>query len=231
MSTEGKTPDLAQLLKNGLIFIAVMLLFGYLLSNSSLLAHFNKQWIDLHIRNNGAEGVLSYVLMGAILVAVGGPRQLLAFLGGYAFGFVNGTLYSTLATLIGCATSFYFARFIARPWISRRFVRQIRALNRFVAHAPLNKTVIIRLLPVGSNVITNLLAGVTQIRARYFFLGSAIGYVPQMAIFALMGKVIVVLSGWKIGLSILMFVISSVLSLRLYKQYRQSRVSGVDPIA
>jgi uncharacterized membrane protein len=57
-----------------------------------------------------------------------------------------------------------------------------------------------------------------------FVIGSFIGYLPQMAIFALMGKGIVVLSAWKIILSVVLFVISAVLSLRLYKQYKAARL-------
>jgi membrane protein implicated in regulation of membrane protease activity len=51
-------------------------------------------------------------------------------------------------------------------------------------------------------------------------MSSMIGYLPQMAIFALMGKGVIVLSIWKVVLSIVLFVISSLLSVRLYKQYR-----------
>jgi uncharacterized membrane protein len=39
-----------------------------------------------------------------------------------------------------------------------------------------------------------------------------------------MGKGIVVLSVWKIGLSVVLFIISGALSLRLYKQYKAARL-------
>jgi uncharacterized membrane protein YdjX (TVP38/TMEM64 family) len=74
--------------------------------------------------------------------------------------------------------------------------------------------------------VTNLIAGVTAVKARYFVLGSVIGYIPQMAIFALMGKGVVVMSAWKIGLSILLFFISSALSVWLYRQYKAVQLLG-----
>jgi uncharacterized membrane protein len=47
-----------------------------------------------------------------------------------------------------------------------------------------------------------------------------------MAIFALMGKGVVIMSAWKIGLSILLFFISSALSVRLYQQYKAVELLG-----
>lgn len=212
-----------QKILKGSLFVAIVLLCGYLLSTSHLFESLNKNWIDLHIRNNGIQGIGYYVLITAIAASIGAPRQLLAFLGGYAFGFINGTLLSTLAATLGCALTFHLARFLLRPGIKRKYGHKTQKVNAFLTHQPMLKTIIIRLLPVGSNVVTNLVAGVTHIKARFFITGSAIGYLPQMAIFALMGKGIVVLSAWKIGLSIALFFISSYLSWHLYRQYKAAR--------
>ncbi|WP_438865418.1 TVP38/TMEM64 family protein [Neptunicella sp.] len=212
-----------KVLKRGAIFVGCVLLFGYLLSHSNLFASLNKDWIDLHIRNNGLFGIGYFILIASVATAFGAPRQLLAFLGGYAFGFVNGSILSTLAATLGCAITFHTARYLVRPLIKRKYSHKTQRVNDFLCEQPILKTVIIRLLPVGSNVVTNLVAGVTNIKARYFISGSALGYLPQMLVFALMGKGVVVLSGWKISVSIILFVISSFLSLRLYKQYKAAR--------
>ncbi|MBC3766951.1 TVP38/TMEM64 family protein [Neptunicella marina] len=207
----------------GLLFVSIVLIFGYLLTTSQLFENLNKNWIDLHIRNNGIQGIGYYVLITAIAASIGAPRQLLAFLGGYAFGFVNGTLLSTIATTLGCALTFHVARFLLRPAIKRKYGHRTQKVDVFLTQQPMLKTIIIRLLPVGNNMVTNLVAGVTHIKARYFITGSAIGYLPQMAIFALMGKGIVVLSTWKIALSVLLFFVSSYLSWHLYRQYKAAR--------
>jgi uncharacterized membrane protein YdjX (TVP38/TMEM64 family) len=93
-------------------------------------------------------------------------------------------------------------------------------IDRFLAKSPFTKTIVIRLLPIGNNLVTNLVAGVSHVSGLSFVMGSMIGYLPQMAIFALMGKGVIVLSIWKVVLSIALFVISSLLSVRLYKQYK-----------
>ena len=53
---------------------------------------------------------------------------------------------------------------------------------------PSAATLTLRLLPVGSNMLLNLVAGVSE-RARQapFMAASAIGYLPQTVVFALLG--------------------------------------------
>ena len=212
--------------KKGLLLLLLCGLFGWGLSSHPIFESLNKQWIDLHVRNNGLQGVVYFMLIGALVTAIGCPRQLVAFLGGYAFGFVNGALLSTLGVGMGCVLSLFFARIVIRPFVNRRFPNRIIKFNDFLSVRPVVKTIVIRLLPLGNNLVTNLIAGVTAVKARYFVLGSVIGYLPQMAIFALMGKGVVVLSVWKIGLSIVLFFISSVLSVRLYREYRAVQLLG-----
>lgn len=212
--------------RKGLLFLLLCGLFGWVISSNSMFESLNEQWIDLHIRSNGLQGVLYFMLIGALVTSIGCPRQLVAFLGGYAFGAVNGALLSTLGVGMGCVLSLYFARIVIRPFVNRRFPNRIIKINDFLSVRPVVKTIVIRLLPIGNNLVTNLIAGVTAVKARYFVLGSLIGYVPQMAIFALMGKGVVVMSVWKIGLSIVLFIISSALSVRLYREYRAVQLLG-----
>lgn len=215
--------------KSGLLLLAVCALVGFIVSQIPLADVLNKNWVDQHIRDSGWQGMLIFLALGAATAAIGAPRQLIAFLGGYAFGFVNGCLLSTVAVSIGCICSFSFARLIGRPYVRRRFSHKIQRVNLFLTSQPVTKTIIIRLLPVGNNLVTNLVAGVTQVSARSFVAGSFIGYLPQMAIFALMGKGIVVLSVWKIALSVLLFFISGALSYRLYKAHQSTRTLVDEP--
>ena len=212
--------------RKGLLFLLLCGLFGWVLSSNSMFESLNEQRIDLHIRNNGLQGVVYFMLIGALVTAIGCPRQLVAFLGGYAFGAVNGALLSTLGVGMGCVLSLFFARIVIRPFVNRRFPQRVIKINDFLSVRPVVKTIVIRLLPIGNNLVTNLIAGVTAVKARYFVLGSLIGYIPQMAIFALMGKGVVVMSVWKIGLSIVLFIISSALSVRLYREYRAAQLLG-----
>lgn len=218
------TLDSTRFILKGLLFLIACALCGMLLSTNAIFETLNRQWIDLSIRNNGFPGVLLFTLIGASVTAIGCPRQLVAFLGGYAFGFIGGSLLSTLGVILGCFFSLNFARLAIRPLVSRLYPQRIGKVDRFLSVRPVVKTIIIRLLPLGNNLVTNLVAGVTRVKTRHFILGSAIGYYPQMAIFALMGEGVVVLSAWKIGLSVVLFGVASALSLLLYREYRAEKL-------
>ncbi len=210
--------------KQGIATVVLCFAIGWLLTNVDILTSFNQNWIDRDIRANGISGLFYFLAIGIVLTACGFPRQLVAFLGGYAFGFFWGTLIATLAALLGCVLVFYTSKYAVGPLIRKKFARQTAAIDRFLDTQPTRKTIIIRLLPIGSNILTNLLAGTTKVKARAFFVGSAVGYLPQMIVFALLGKGMLIGSEWKIAVSIVLLVISSVLSINVYKRYKRSAV-------
>ncbi len=212
-----------KVLIKGLLVLISLILLGLLVNFILPSTDFNQAWIDNKVKNQGTLGILYFTLFCMITTACGLPRQLAAFLGGYAFGVVNGALLATLGATLGCILSFYFARIVARSIITHKFPKKVNSINRFLHHDTFTKTIIIRLLPIGSNLITNLVVGVTQAKGSHFITGSFIGYLPQMIIFSLAGSGVEVLSFWKIGLSVFLFIISTLLSVRLYYQYKMDK--------
>src|SRR4051812_6778526 len=172
----------------GLVLIATFAVLGYAVKAYGLFGLFDESWIDAEIRGRGLSGEVLYIAIGAVLTAIGFPRQAVCFLGGYAFGLGLGTTLATLASLIGCALAFFYARLMGRSFVLHRFPDRIRHIDDFLRANPFTMTLLVRLLPVGSNVVTNLAAGVSGVRAIPFLLGSVIGYLPQTAIFALLGS-------------------------------------------
>lgn len=203
------------------ILILIILFFSHLISLFPSFVAFNQEWIDKHTRENGVTGIAKFLAVSVLVLSIGLPRQLVAFMGGYAFGFAEGVIYSTSAATLSCATVMAVSRYFARPIIIHHFEVRIRTLDRFLIRSPVLKSVIIRLLPVGNNLLTNVFAGVSKIPKRSFILGSTIGYIPQMAVFALMGKGVLVNSELKIIISAFLFGISSLLSVYLFKGYRR----------
>lgn len=210
-------------LLKGLLTLLGMVVLGLLIHYALSNTDFNQAWIDAHVRNQGAQGIAYFILFCTLTTACGLPRQLAAFLGGYAFGVLNGSLLATFGATLGCILSFYFARLFARSFVKKKFSKKINGINQFLQQSAFTKTIIIRLLPIGSNLATNLVVGVTHTKASHFITGSFIGYFPQMIIFAIAGSGVEVLSWWKIGLSVLLLVISSLLSGRLYRQYKMDK--------
>lgn len=210
----------------GLVLIFSLALLGYLFKGSDLGNSLNEAWIDARVRGHGLNGALLFLFMGAVFTAVGLPRQIIAFLGGYAFGVGLGTLLGTLAALLGCAASFAYARLMARSLLAARLGQRAQRFDRFIHHHPLTMTVLVRLLPVGNNMLTNLAAGVSSIRPLPFLAGTLVGYLPQTLVFALVGSGAHIAPALKLGLAIGLFVLSGALGVYLYHRLRHGQ--GLD---
>jgi len=163
---------------------------------------------------------LTFVALGAAACAVGVPRQAVAFAGGTVFGALVGTQLALLAMLFGAVAAFLYARAIGRDWARQRIAGRLAQLDRFLVQNPFTATLTLRLLPVGSNLALNLLAGLSGIPALPFIAASAIGYLPQTAVFALLGKGVRVNGAVQIALGVALFVVSGVLGLVLLRRHR-----------
>lgn len=212
-----------RLVLRGFALIGALVALGFFLEETRFGAAINEAWIDREVRGHGFSGEILFVAAAAVFTAVGLPRQLISFLGGYAFGFLLGTLLATLATVASCVATFLYARLLGRGPIAQRFGGRIRRVDEFLRAHPFSMTLLVRLLPVGNNLVTNLAAGVTSVRAAPFFAGSAIGYVPQTAAFALIGSGVNLDPVLRIGLGAVLFVASGAIGVWLYRKYRRSR--------
>ncbi|HSH29227.1 MAG TPA: VTT domain-containing protein [Thiohalobacter sp.] len=206
-----------RLLLRGLPLMAGFVLAGLLMSR-----YLNTAWIDAHVRGQ-AWGGLAYVAVGALFIGAGLSRQFVSFLGGYAFGFMPGALFALLASALGCVLAFGFGRLAGRRLLRPRLAGRIRRVDRFIHDNPFSMTLLIRLLPVGWNLMVNLAAGVSSVRPAPFVLGSVIGYIPQTAVFALLGSGMTLQPVLRTTLSIVLFISSGALGIHLYRRYHRGR--------
>lgn len=198
----------------------------------------SQDWLDLladqkqfasYLHSHGLTGVLLITAGSAVYTGLGAPRQLLAFVFGFAMGTAMGTVFSTLVTTLGAAGCFYIARFLLRPTLTKRFERRMTAFDRAIALDPLLKVMLIRLLPVGSNLLTNLLAGASSIRVLPFLIGSTLGYLPQMLIFALAGAGVGNANEYPLLLGAALFLVVATIGGMLYRNRRIRNLS--DPLS
>lgn len=212
----------------GLVMIGLLVALGFLLKSSGFGEIIDKSWIDVHVRNNGLTGQLLFVGAATVLAAVGFPRQIISFLAGYAFGLNLGIFLALAACAFGCALAFFFARFIGRDWVKSKFPRRFEKANRFFSANTFSTTLLIRFMPAGSNFVTNLLAGVSSAKALSFISGSALGYIPQTVIFALLGSGFNLDPEFRITLSVALFLGSVVIGIFLYRKYKRTAVLNGD---
>lgn len=169
---------------------------------------------------------LAFIAIAALSTMFGFPRQVIAFLAGYSLGFGYGTFIATLAVLLGCMLCYGFAIKLSERHQLRANFDLINRLSTFLSTNVFYKTLIIRLFPIGSNLLTNLAAGVSQVNKSQFFAASFIGYLPQMIIFSLSGSGVSMQSKFQLILSGVLLCISLALSLWLYKKERNQPLTN-----
>jgi len=207
----------------GLLVMVTLAAALYLWDTQDLGNVLTNDWIDTHIKGQGLGGEILFIGLAALATGVGLPRQIVSGLAGYAFGLWLGTGLVLLGTTLGCVGSFYYARLLARAPLQHKFSGRVRRLDDFLHDNTFTMTLLIRMLPVGSNVATNLAAGVSSVRAAPFFAGSALGYLPQSLIFALLGSGVAVDPALRISLSVILFVASGALGVYLYRHFRHGK--------
>ncbi len=225
MSQRKRHPLLdPRVILRGLVLIATMVAVGWLFEVVGIKSMLNTGWVDQAVRGQqGLYGEALFLLVGAVVVAIGLPRQAIAFGAAYAFGPWMGTALALLSTLLGSLVTFYYARFIARDALGRRFPDKIARIDSFLAGNEFTMAIILRLSPVSHNGTANVAAGVSGVRVLPFFAGSLVGYVPQTIVFVLAGAGFELDKALTWSLSALLFVSSTVLGVWLWRRTRAAK--------
>lgn len=167
----------------------------------------------------GLSGMFLFWFVGMMCTSVGLPRQLVAFIGGLAYGLPLGLALSLAAALCGCWLTATVSRRLFSAAVLRRFPKPISMLDSLIKNDLFLKILVLRLQPLGTNLLTNVCIGFTKAPLPMFLLASAIGYVPQMLVFNLIGVGVRFESQQQLILSAVLLVISLVLGTVLYRRH------------
>jgi uncharacterized membrane protein YdjX (TVP38/TMEM64 family) len=204
-----------------LMFIATTI--AILLAVSILMALYagqdsdTVQYLKTAIPNNGL-GAVYLTLILTLATAIGLPRQVAAISSGYLFGATLGTIIATIAAIFGCIITVTAARYLLHNKVNNYYPEKLTTVANFFNQQTFYKALTIRILPAGSNFLTNILAGTAKVSLLPYFLGSLLGFIPQMTLFSIMG------SGIKVGaeqqgyFSVALLVIALILARWLYRR-------------
>jgi uncharacterized membrane protein YdjX (TVP38/TMEM64 family) len=209
-----------RVLAKGLALVAILLALAMAIEATGVADRFGRDFIDDTVRGQGLAGELIFVVVAAAAMSVGLPRQVPSFFGGYAFGLGLGVALALVATVLGAIVSFFSARFLSRHVFGVGDARTLGRLGAFLSRETFRAAILLRLLPVGHNLGTNIAAGISGVRLGPFLAGSALGYLPQTAIFALMGSGVTVAPTARVVIGVVLFVASSLIGVHLALRYR-----------
>ena len=160
----------------------------------------------------------------ALATSCGLPRQIAALVAGINLGALIGAIVATLAATLGCLLTFSVSRYLLSKKITAKYPEKIALLSNFIGERTFIKTVVIRLLPIGSNFLTNIVAGVSKVSMKAFVSGSFVGFIPQMAIFALAGSGIRLGAKNELIASAALFAIALLLTTYLVKTRKRKTI-------
>ena len=202
----------------GLLVIVLLVLLAWFVQDV-----LDKGRVDALVGERGVTGMLLFVTVCVLLGSIGLSRQVIAFLGGYAFGFSNGFILSMLAVVGACITTYTLSRGVLQRFLSGRLPARVQRIDRFLHDNTFSMAMLLRLLPLGSNWVINIAAGASSVRVVPFLLGSALGYIPQMVIFSLVGSGTRVSQFWQVAIAMALFVVAAVIGMALYRSVLRGR--------
>ena len=165
--------------------------------------------------------VPGFLLCGAALTAIGMSRQAVALVGGYLFGTIVGTLFALIATLAGCALAHGAAVRLGRVGLERRWPAAAARLTSWTRDDVFAKVLALRLFPLGSNLATNLGAGVTGVPIGPFLIASLVGFLPQTLVFALAGHGVGEARAAPVALGAALLIVTAALATVLVSRHRR----------
>ncbi|WP_086658090.1 TVP38/TMEM64 family protein [Acetobacter orientalis] len=168
----------------------------------------------------GVVGRCLFVVGATVWCAFGLPRQVAAFTAGLAYGVAEGTVLITLASTLGCIAGFYWARWGGQAWARAKLGTRFARMDAMLTRQPFLSILTLRLLPVGSALLLNILGGISGIRLLPFAAATLLGGLPQNGVAVLLGSGVQLGAWWQSALGVGLFVASALLGVWLWRRSR-----------
>jgi uncharacterized membrane protein YdjX (TVP38/TMEM64 family) len=175
-----------------LAIVAAAFTFIYFTSVRNYLG--NVQTVKLWLLSLGWVGPAVWMGIVFALVAAGTPRLLFCPIGGLAFGFWYGLLWTQAATLAGYYVLFLFVRWGGQDFVLRHWPRVGQFGKHFRGPSEALTVFAVRQLPI-SGLMINFFLALSPIRHGHFLLGTTFGILPTAIPFTLVASGMFKLTG------------------------------------
>lgn len=158
-----------------------------------------------YVQSRGRAGLFIYFVLCAFGTFFFVPRQLLSLVAGYFYGVMPAFFVVSCGVGLGCLFSMGYGNFLAKNFFQKKMRKRIHCLENIFTKSTFGMALGIRIMPIGCNTMLNMLVGATKIPFWKFWAGSALGYIPQNFIFALLGSAGKTESGTTVFMSALLY--------------------------
>lgn len=144
------------------------------------------------IESTGWLAPVVYILVYCMATLLFMPSTPLNLMGGILFGAMWGTLWTSLAALLVAWLCFALTREWAQAWVHQRlneqWSEQWRSFDRELQKGGISYLFALRLLPILPYGLVNFGAGLTTLSYRDYLIGTALGTLPGIFPFVLLGS-------------------------------------------
>ncbi|MBD2464306.1 TVP38/TMEM64 family protein [Oscillatoria sp. FACHB-1407] len=171
--------------------IGILLLLAVCVAVTVVAAHelgrLDQAQIQAWLKQAGVWAPLGYVLLYVLGTLLMLPSTPLNLTGGALFGVWWGTLWTSIAAIIAAIAAFAFTRTLGREAIAKRFTGRWQTLDTEIRQGGVFYMFAVRLLPLLPYGLVNFTAGLTSIRFQDYLIGTALGTVPGILPFVMLG--------------------------------------------
>jgi uncharacterized membrane protein YdjX (TVP38/TMEM64 family) len=141
------------------------------------------------VQDQGAIGVLAYILIYNLATVLFIPGSLLTLGGGAIYGVFWGSIYVFIAATLGATLAFLLGRYVAQDWVSKKIRgnASFKAISAAVARDGFKIVLLTRLSPIFPFNLLNYAFGVTQVSLKDYILGS-VGMLPGTILYVYLGS-------------------------------------------
>lgn len=146
-----------------------------------------------YLENLGWRGYVIFILLSVIVAVFLLPGQVLAIVGGLAYGGLIGGALTVIGASLGATLSFIIGKYVARGYIIQRFGNDptFQKIEKGVRENGLSFLIFTRLVPIFPFAIQSYAYAMTPMSVKKFSLISFLTMMPASFIYAFMASEIV----------------------------------------
>lgn len=147
------------------------------------------QQVLSQIQQQGAVGVLAFVVLYVVATVAFIPGSLLTLGAGVVYGVVQGSCYVFIGASLGAILAFLVGRYIARDWVAKKIHAnsKFEAIDEAVKQEGFKIVLLTRLSPVFPFNLLNYAFGITAVSLRDYALG-CVGMIPFTILYVYVGS-------------------------------------------
>lgn len=173
--------------KNILVF-GVLILVLFLLSKLPLSDYLNS--LTSWFRGFGIWAPVMYFTFFTLTSSWLFPVFMLSIASGILFGVYKGFLIISMGNLASCLIMFLIARYKGREWFEKKISKNktLSGLNRAIETEGWKMLFMLRAVPIVHMILLNISCGLSKVRLKDYLLGTWLGMLPMLFVYAYMGS-------------------------------------------